>query len=119
MSLGEDDCAAFACQVGSQGNTVVFTDGGFSKQSRIDEYEPKNRNGRGTKCMQWTKNEQNGSRIAGAFYIEGTAAFEAVTELDQVYATDSGRIPFEPRASGGRQVFPVMQGERILSVYKV
>ncbi len=117
IQLAENDAVCFAFQVGSQGNVVVFTDEGFAKQSRIDAYTPQKRYGKGAKCMQWAADGSNGSALAGAFYIEGTAAFEAVSDLDGLYVTDSRHIPLAERASAGKQVVPVMGGEQLQAVY--
>lgn len=119
ISLANGDRLQFVFQTDMQGSFICFSEEGYVKQSKLEDFSLQNRNGKGIRCFTWHKNGSNGSKILAAFCIREASAFEAHSDLGLTYHLSSSQIPYEPRSSSGLKLIPNVSGEFLESIIQL
>ncbi len=69
MSLEEDDEICWASQLQEHDEIILFSERGWAKRVRQQDFEAQNRAGKGVRCFQFNKNGSNGRFLAGIAQI--------------------------------------------------
>ncbi len=116
IALHHEDCLQYVFQISGEESFVCFTEEGYVKQIKLQDFALQNRNGKGTRCISFYKDGSNGSKILAAFCIQTAAVFEAHSDLNLSYQVASSHIPYEDRLSAGVKLIPNMSGELLDNV---
>ena len=118
LKKGDEIVAAFQVNAGT-GSVILFTDEGYVRQAHLDSFAVQNRNGKGSKSINFSNRINNGKEIIAAFYNTDASAYEVYTDLDSIYHVSSSQVELEHELGTGKKIIPNMSGEMITSVIKI
>ena len=111
IRLTSGDELLCAIQTEESGEIVCFTNTGYAKRTRLQEYDLQGRNGRGQRSYLFEKNHMNGTHLVAAFYAGEPQCYEAVLSSSETVTIKTADISAEPRYSNGMQVIFPGEGE--------
>ncbi|MBQ4289353.1 MAG: DNA topoisomerase 4 subunit A [Clostridia bacterium] len=118
LKKGDEIVAAFQVNAGT-GSVILFTDEGYVRQAHLDSFAVQNRNGKGSKSINFSNRINNGKEIIAAFYNTDASAYEVYTDLDSIYHVSSSQVELEHELGTGKKIIPNMSGEMITNVIKI
>lgn len=118
MALGPGDAIIHAVQWKEElGEVVVISDRGYAKRSLLLDYDIQGRNGKGLKTFDFRKTGANGTQIAGALVLCGSAEIVIKQALGEETRLRSDEIWMEPRFSKGQPLVAALLDDVVTEIY--
>ena len=116
MTLGAEDEILAAIPYSDEGELVLATESGHMKRCLMADFDPQARGGKGVKCITFTRNGQNGSRLVCALPVKEPADLVAVQKMSPPSRLNSDLIEIQLRSGKGSPLLMAIAGDDLEDV---
>ncbi len=116
IRLEEGDYVVGCALADNSRTLVTITENGFGKRSAIDEYNTKNRGGKGVRCHGLT--DKTGG-LVGIAAVDGSEDLMLITVGGNVIRIDAGDIPVHGRATSGVILMRMSDDDKVVGFTSV
>ena len=118
IQLEKGDHVIMASPVNEQDDIVLFTDQGYAKLTKVNNFETQRRGGKGVKAINLLKNGSNGARIAAAFCTSEPCGIIVLLQSGQRFDLSSEDLERSGRTSKGTSAVLTVLGDCVVSAYR-
>jgi DNA gyrase subunit A len=118
IQLQPGDSVVMAAPVTETEDVALFTDLGYAKLTRVSNFEPQRRGGKGIKAISFLKNGSTGSAVAAAFPICEPCGIVATLKSGQCISLSSEQLERQDRAAKGTPAVLAVLGDTLTAAGK-